>query len=394
MDACYGVRLPRSSPTLDRSPAPLRGAPPLPLVPLVLLVALGLGLSACSRPRSAPTSEATSIEQLLAQNAQQHGIPGQAVLVLRDGQVVFRGSHGLADREAARPASPDDVFAVFSVSKLFVSTLVLQAVDQGRLALDAPIGRYLPDLPERWRSLLVLELLDHTSGLPEYYDPTRTPVTVPATREAALAAIAGWPLQFAPGTQTRYTQTNYLLLGALLEALHGKPYRQIVEEQLVRPLGLAHTYLGRDHVPAGQLPRIYLGKDGQLAADAYVEWSDYAITHAELFTTLDDLGAFLSAVIGGRVVKRETLLAAWAPHRMRDGSTGGFAAGWDYGETAGYRHVGHDGGVKVRVRILYDPAGARATWVIVYLTNGSADNVWTRKLVESVEQVVAREGLR
>ncbi len=238
-------------------------------------------------------------------------------------------------------------------------------------------------------TLPVLELLDHVSGLPDYYDSSHTPITAPAAREEALAAIADRPLQFAPGTQTRYTQTNYLLLGAILEALHGKPYRQIVDEQLVKPLGLAHTYLGKSHVPGGRFVKIYIGKDDKLAADTFIEWPDYAITHAELFTTLDDLGAFLSAVIEGRLVKRETLLRAWAPHRMRNGSTGVFAAGWDYGETAGYRHVGHDGGVKVRVRILYDVSGARSTWVIVYLTNGSADNVWTRKLVDSIQGVAA-----
>lgn len=361
--------------------------------PTLLIVLVALGLAACGSRKSAGHAP-TTIDEQLAQNAQRHGIAGQAVLVLRDGDVVYRGSHGLADREANQPVSPDDVFAVFSVAKLFMSTLVLQAVDEGRIALDAPIGRYLPDLPESWRSVLVLELLDHASGLPDYYDPNRKPITAPAALDDALAAIADWPLQFAPGTQTKYTQTNYLLLGAILESLHGKPYRAIVDERIIKPLGLAHTYLGKGHVPQGRFVKIYIGEGGQLVPDPFIEWPDYAITHAELFTTVDDLGAFLNAVIEGRLVKRETLVRAWVPHRMRNGSTGGFAAGWDYGETAGYRHVGHDGGVKVRVRILYDVTGKKSTWVIVYLTNGSAENVWTRKLVDSLQGVVAPDVFR
>lgn len=353
----------------------------------VLLVTVASCLAACStRAETLPLQ--TALDRQLALNARRHGIAGQAVLIIGNGAVVYRGSHGLASRETNRPARPDDVFSAYSVSKLFANVLVMQLVEQGKLDLEEPIGPYVPDLPAHWKDLKVAEILNHVSGLPEYFDASRTPITAPPARQAALAQLADKPALFPPGTETRYTQTNFILIGAILEAKYKQSYRDIVTERIVKPLALHDTYFGTSHVPENKLVGSYIGKDHQLVIDPFVDWPEYAIVHAELFTTVDDLGTFLTAVIDGRLIQRATLHKLWTPYRYKQGGASWFAAGWDYGTTGKYRYVGHDGGTKVRVRLVFDEA-FQDTYAVAYLTNGSAENVWSSTLVESVMAVVA-----
>jgi D-alanyl-D-alanine carboxypeptidase len=139
----------------------------------------------------------SAIDRQLALNAQRYGIAGQAVLILHDGKTVYRGSQGLADREARESVHPDDIFPVFSVSKLFASVLLMQMVELGQLDLQETVGHYLPDLPASWRTIKVDEVLNHVSGLPEYFDGSRTPIVLPGTMEAAFAALADRPLRMA-----------------------------------------------------------------------------------------------------------------------------------------------------------------------------------------------------
>jgi CubicO group peptidase (beta-lactamase class C family) len=329
-----------------------------------------------------------AIDTQLATNAKRHGIAGQAVLILHDDAVIYRGTHGLADREANRPVRPTDIFPVFSVSKLLCSILIMQLVERGEVDLKRPASRYV-ELPARWRDITVDEMLNHASGLPDYFDPDHLGVYPPTVKDV-LASLADKPLVFAPSTEVRYTQTNYVVLGALLEAHYKMPYRQIVTERIVKPLALGNTYLGKGHVPAGTLVASYRGTNDVLGPNPLIDWQEYAIAHAELFTTIDDLATFMSAVRTGRLVKTETLLRLWKPYRLRDDRAGFWASGWDYEERGRYKQVGHDGGAVLRATLVFEDSLATNTYTYIYLTNGSAANVWSRTLIESVMPIVAR----
>jgi CubicO group peptidase (beta-lactamase class C family) len=320
-------------------------------------------------------------------NRQQYGIAGQALLVARDGRVLFRGVDGEADVDTHERVTAEHIFPVYSLSKLFVSVLVMQLVEQGTVDLDRPASVYVTGLPASWQAIAVRDFLDHTSGVPEYFDTAvpLSPATVfPDSAQAAFASLADRPLTFATGTETRYTQTNYLVLGALLEAHYGKPYTQVAEERIVRRLGLRHTWLGTAVLPERGVVTSYLGKDGRLERDVVVTWPDYAMAHAGLYMTLDDLAVFLRAVTSGELVGKATLARLWQPRTLAGGERGWFAAGWEYGESGAQRYVGHDGGARVRVRIVFGQSLDDGVQTVIYLTNGSASNVWTRKLVDSV----------
>ena len=340
---------------------------------LVRSIALAFSLFA-SNAHAAPLDRA--LEQKMEANAQRYVIASQAVLVARNGEVVFRNVAG---------ARRDELFPVYSVSKLLASVLVMQLVEAGQLDLDKPASAYLAGLPLRWQQIPLRLILNHSSGLPEYFDPAKLAApSFPPTLQAVFAALADKPLVFEPGTATRYTQTNFLLLEALLEAHYGKPYTQLASERIINKLGLRNTYLGLASTGRRAMVRSYIGKNGRLQADPAVQWPEYTNVHAELFTTVDDLAVFLNAVARGELVGRETLRKLWQPQKLANGQDGWFASGWEYGRSGGYEFVGHDGGTKVRVRLMWPERDGGDSYTIVYLTNGSAQNVWSRTLVESL----------
>ncbi|MEN4902191.1 serine hydrolase domain-containing protein [Luteimonas sp. TWI1437] len=220
---------------------------------LAPLLALALLLP---RAASADNADAQALRAQLDTNRQRYGIADQAVLVARNGQVLFRGADGEADITPHAPVTEATEFPVYSLAKLFASTLAMQRIERGALDLDGPIGATLPGLPAHWQRIRLRDLLDHTSGLPEYFEAPQdgTPAALPADARAVFAALAQTPLQFAPGTRTRYTQTNYLVLAALLAADGGKPYPQLVEDRILRPLRLRHTWLGPPGRPRWRPP--------------------------------------------------------------------------------------------------------------------------------------------
>lgn len=357
---------------------------------MTMLLALVLLL-----PRaSAADSLSQSLTRQMEVNRQRYGIAGQALLVAHNGRVLFRGADGEADVETHEQLTADHVFPGYSLSKLFVSTLIMQLAEQGQVDLDKPASAYLPRLPVHWQAISVRDFLDHTSGVPEYFDEPRggavsPTIAFPVDLKAVFASLSDTPLQFAPGTDTRYTQTNYLVLAELLAVHYGKPYPEVVEERIIRKLHLRQTWLGPAALPTRGVVTSYIGKDGRLEEDKSVAWPTYAYGHAELYLTLNDLARFLQAMTTGELVGKDTLRRFWQPHTLPSGRRGWFAAGWEYGESGVYRHVGHDGGTRDRVRILFEDSLDGEVYIFVYLTNGSAGNVWSRVLVDSAMAVVA-----
>ncbi|MCL1553312.1 serine hydrolase domain-containing protein [Xanthomonas nasturtii] len=277
------------------------------------------------------------LTQQMQLNRQRYGIVGQALYVSHNGKVLFRGGDGLADLDSQQPVTREQIFPVFSVSKLLVSTLIMQLVEADRIDLDRSARVYLPALPQRWNKITVRQLLDHTSGLPEYFTQEQmsgspaASASFPATAHAVFAALGTQPLLFPPGSNTRYINTNYLVLSQLLQAYYRKPYSQIVSERILEPLKLAHTFLGRSRLPVDGVVRAYVGKDGKLQKEPEIAWPDYALGHAELYASIDDLATFIEAMRHGQLVGKPTLQQLWQPQLLPNGQRGWFASGWEVG---------------------------------------------------------------
>ncbi|WP_408890495.1 serine hydrolase domain-containing protein [Myxococcus faecalis] len=349
-------------------------------------------------PLAAPAANpelTTRLDAQLKRNRERYGIAGQAVLIRHNGQLVYQAATGEKDVERHAPVSTDTVFNAYSLAKLLASVLVMQLVEQGGVELDAPASRYLPELPDAWKAISVRHFLNHSSGVPEYFENREGTLVskghagLAPTLEAAFAGLADTPMQFATGSSNRYTQTNFLVLTALLEAHYRQPYAAIVRQRILKPLGLRNTWLGPAGVPSARLARGYIGKDGALRREDDIAWPAYALGHASLHTTVGDLDRFLQALAAGKLVRRATLQTLFQPRRLSTGRDSGFISGWEFGQSGDYRQMSHDGGTRVRARLLFKDSLAGDTWTFVYFTNGSVRNVWSRTLVDSTMAQVA-----
>lgn len=345
--------------------------------------------------RSAPDNLSSHLDTQLQTNRERYGIAGQAVLVAHNGQVLYQGASGERDPASHAPATVDSIFTAQSMAKLLTSTLVMQLVDQSKVDLDAPASRYVQDLPTAWQAIHVRDFLNHSSGIGEYYDRvdnrwvSKGYAGVAPDLGAALKVAGAAPMQFATGSRVQYTQANYLVLTALLEAHYRKPYPAIARERILQPLKMASTSWGVTSVPATRAAVPYIGKDGQLQPANEDPWPDYGWGHADLQTTIGDMNRFLQALATGKLLRTETLQKLWQPQKLSGGGSNFFSTGWDTTRSDGYTQVGHDGGTRVRARLAYKGTLAGGYWVFVYLTNGSARNVWSSTLVESTMAVAA-----
>jgi CubicO group peptidase (beta-lactamase class C family) len=171
----------------------------------------------------------------------KEGYPGATVLVARDGKVLLRKAYGMACLEHRVAATPATRYRIGSITKQFTSASVMRLVQAGKVSPDDSIAAYVPNLPAAWRGVTVRELLNHTSGIPSYTDigerwQRRWREDMPP--DTLVAMTASDSMWFAPGTQWRYDNSGYVILGMLLDHVTGTPYPEYIEKDLLRPLGL------------------------------------------------------------------------------------------------------------------------------------------------------------
>lgn len=243
---------------------------------------------------------------LLTRNYPADG-PGAAVLVARGDTVLFRAARGEADIDNHTPLRPDSVFRIGSMSKQFAAAGLLTLVEASRVSLDDPLSKYVPDYPGG-DQITVLQLLNHTSGvrsytgMPGYMDG---PIRRDMTTAQMIDIFRNEAPDFAPGSRWAYSNSGYVLVGAVIEAATGLPWHVYLEQVLFEPLGMDHTGYGHDPRFAGQQVRGY-----SYEGDAIVPMRSLSMTqpHAAgaLVSNVDDLLTWNRALHEGRVLTSAT----------------------------------------------------------------------------------------
>ncbi|MBL8983668.1 MAG: beta-lactamase family protein, partial [Gemmatimonadetes bacterium] len=247
-------------------------------------------------------SDIAGAEVWLKAQMTERRIPGMAVAVIRDGKVVMSRAYGLASVEHRVPVTPTTRFIIASTTKAWAATAVMMLVKQGKVVLDQGIGSLLPGLPASWQGIPVRRLLSHTSGLPDVMVSPNTGELFSHDRDSALTIAGGKPLQFPVGTQWSYNQTNYVLLGMIVDRVTGTPFMPWIFEHVAAPLGLTSPVFGdsRALIPgrATQYTKLLLTADDRppkildslrVASYLYEPWLHMA---AGLNTTALDLATF------------------------------------------------------------------------------------------------------
>ena len=291
-------------------------------VSIVLIFATVMSLTAQSTPER--------ISRLVERYHRTGKLNG-SVLVAQNGNVIYRAGHGEADKSWGIPNTPDTRFRIGSVTKQFTATLILQLVDDGVLRLDAPISDYLPEYPkEVGAKVTIHHLLTHTSGIPSYTD---MPEFVdkhsrnPYTPQEFAATFSSLPLEFEPGSNWRYSNSGYFLLGVIIESVTGKSYDEVLRERVLEPLGMNQTGYDRyDEVVEKQASGYIMLPDGTFQRAPFL---DTSIPYAAgmMYSTVDDLFKWDQALYGKTFVRGAALRAQmFTPHMQ------GYGYGWRIGQ--------------------------------------------------------------
>lgn len=311
------------------------------------LVSTFLLLAFCANLPAALAAEdlAQYADRLFSQAYAADG-PGAAVLVRQGGRTVLRKGYGLASVELGVPMEPGRVFEIASVSKQFTAAAILLLQDRGKLSVEDEVTRYLPDFPTQGQKITLRHLLTHTSGVPEF---TALPEWWPRMREDMKASqiidlFKDKPLGFTPGEGVAYSNSGYVLLGAVIERVSGKSYEDFVEQEILAPLGMAHS---RDWHLGEIVPGLATGYDrGETGYRTALPISlSQSFGAGSILSTVDDLALWAEALPNGRLLKRETYELMTTPVRLPSGRAvkGGF--GIQILEEGGRRILAHGGGV-------------------------------------------------
>ncbi|MBB2962467.1 serine hydrolase [Methylobacterium sp. R2-1] len=316
---------------------------------LTVLAALSAALMTLAIPSARAEEDFAERAHALVAPYIEAGLFSGVILVAKDGQPVFRRAYGLADREWEIPNTPQTHFRIGSLTKAFTAAAVLKLAEAGRLGLDDPIRRWVPSVPEAWAGVSLRHLLQHRSGiinftaLPNYYDQI---ARVDHTPAQIVALTSGDPLLFPPGERFEYSNTNYVLLGMVIEAASGLSYEAYLRETILAPLGLKET--GYDDLTV-VLPRRAAGYRRGRAQwrNAVPMAASSAFAAGALYSTVDDLLAWDEALAGPRLLSESSRAA------MFDDRGTGYGLGWFVsrafgkpGEPASGHHVvGHAGSI-------------------------------------------------
>jgi D-alanyl-D-alanine carboxypeptidase len=295
--------------------------------PIGAIVAAALALTSAQR---------AAVDKLVTSTMEREHIAGITVVVARSGAAVFEYGFGFADIAQKKPAAGDTVYPIGSITKQFTAASVLLLAEDGKLAIDDPIAKYVPGLP--WGDRITLRhLLDQESGVVDFRFGAGD-LTQPLTKARVLERLKQTDLMFPPGSKYEYSNSNYYLLGMVIEKVSGKTYQQFLAQRIFAPLGLNSTYYNDVAAHAPDLAVGYnTSRNGPQPIAA--ENPDWAYAAGAIASTASD------ALRGGKLIGAESLRAMFSPGVLDNGSLTDYGFGWVIVRHNGHREIWHNGEV-------------------------------------------------
>ena len=287
-------------------------------------------------------AQADKVDDYIRAEMAKSRIPGLALAVVRNGEVVKAKGYGFANLEHQVATTPATIFQSGSVGKQFTATLVMMLAEEGRLSLDDRIGKFLPGSPETWDPITVRHLLTHTAGISnKLYD--QIDMRRDYTEAELLPLIAALPLDFPPGDRWNYSNPGYVLLGMIIRSVSGKFYGDLLQERVFGPLGMttARVISEADIIP-NRADGYQLVK-GELKHQDWVSPMLNTTADGALYLTVLDLAKWDAALYGERLLKQASLGRMWTPVRLNNGTTTDYGFGWRITQVNGHRLIEHGG---------------------------------------------------
>lgn len=307
---------------------------------LFILLAI---LSCATENSNSSGSLKNSIDSLSTSYVDPHS-PGFSILIMKQGKELVRQGYGLANLELSVPNDPKFVYKIGSLTKQFTATAILKLEEEGKLDLQGSIQKYLGDYPNKGYNITVENLLNHTSGIPNFTDrPDISELEKTAlTPEQITQLFKDLPLDFPPGTQYAYSDSNYTLLGLIIEKLSNSTYTEYLKENLFLAAGLNNTFIDNPEIlinnrisgystdSIGNIPAQFMSMKVPFAA-------------GNIISNVDDLYSWTKSLHTGKVISQSQVNKMFTSGRLSSREDTGYGFGTFIKSYAGEPVYYHDG---------------------------------------------------
>ena len=298
-----------------------------------------------STAAQAPISQISASIEAAMKSAYPVDGPGASIIVVHRGQLLYRGSQGLANLELKMPLQPESVFRIGSLTKQFTAAAILLLAHEGKLSLNDSVSKYVPTLA-CCEAVRIEHLLAHTSGIPNYTELPEWASTIrhDVSADDLISLFKDRSLEFPPGEQWKYSNSGYVLLGAIIEKVSGRSYADFMRARLFEPLGMKATrYDDSKQILSGRASGYSPDRDRWMNADYLSMSQPYAA--GALVSTVDDLAIWNQARESEKLLPPESWNDADSSFQLTDGTSTRYAAGWIVGRIGSLETREHGGGI-------------------------------------------------
>jgi D-alanyl-D-alanine carboxypeptidase len=332
------------------------------------LLVFALAALACSNAR------ADQVADFVDGYLKKKQIPGCAIMVRKDGEVVLSAGYGIANLEHGVKVTPQTVFQSGSVGKQFTSMAVMMLVEEGKLSLGDPLSKFLK-VPKDWPKITIRHLLTHTSGLGDY--PEKFSLQKDYTEEELLKMVAAQELDFDPGDKWAYSNLGYLTLGLVIHKVTGRFYGDFLQKRIFEKLGMTSTRIINEADIIPNRAAGYRLEKGELKNQEWVAPSVNTTADGSLYLTIEDMAKWDEALEKQELISRAGFEQMWTPVELNDGRRESYGFGWNIEKNAlGHRLIEHGGAwqgfatyigrhpdERLSVVVLCNRAGANANYI-------------------------------
>jgi CubicO group peptidase (beta-lactamase class C family) len=237
-----------------------------------------------------------------------------SVLLARDGKMLYEKGFGFADAENDVPNTPQTKFRLASVSKQFTATAIMILEHEGKLKVEDPISKYVPDVPEAWGQVTLHQLMSHTGGVPENLRIAlfKGLWPQPIDRDHLFDHIKKLPLDFKPGEKWSYSNTGYALLGLVIDKVSGMPYGDFLKQRIFDPLEMNDTGVDNRRLVLKHRAHGYGMSNDKLVQALYIDLAQ-VYSAGSLYSTVEDLLKWDNGLTAGKILPPESLKRMWTP---------------------------------------------------------------------------------
>lgn len=273
--------------------------------------------------------------------------PGFAVLIAKDGEIIYRKAFGYANLELDVKLKPEHIFRIGSITKQFTACAILKLEEEGKLSIQDDISKYIEDYPTHGHTITIEHLLTHTSGIKSYTGLKKWDSEMHKKDFSPVEMVDFFknePMDFAPGEQFRYNNSAYFILGYIIELVSGKKYDEYLAQNFFEPLGMDNTMYGSTSKIIKNRADGYQKQKGEYVNANFLSMSQpYAA--GSLLSTVDDLNVWYKAVWNDQVISKESRKKAHSSFKLNNGKATGYGYGWFLGNIQESPMIQHGGGI-------------------------------------------------